>query len=347
MLRLAKNIVRQALRTVPPALLPILVRRNFISLCYHVVSDRRLDHIRHLFAYKTPEMFERDLLYIKRHLRPISYHTAVHQVTHNSATRTRGVLVTFDDGLAECFTVVRPLLLRHDVPAVFFVTTDFLDNKRMFYRHKVSLCIEHALGLEAQQRQLFFQALRPHLGRTIDDTEGMIAWIKSLTISDESTIDEICELCGLAFDETLSSQRPYLSSDQVNQLVADGFTIGGHTKNHARLQHLNSEEIREQLVDSCQIIQALTGQGSVPFAFPFSGDDISRSFLEEVLRTHPFIGLLFDIGGVRKDRPFVVPRIWCDTPTQGGAPRSSIPRALAGAYRHQLFENLAELVARS
>ena len=82
-------------------------------------------------------------------------------------------------------------------------------------------------------------------------------------------------------------------------------------------------------------------------AFPFSGDDISRSFLEEVLRTHPFIGLLFDIGGVRKDRPFVVPRIWCDTPTQGGAPRSSIPRALAGAYRHQLFENLAELVARS
>ena len=46
--------------------------------------------------------------------------------------------------------MIRPLLLDYGLPATFFITTGFLDNRRLFYQQKVALCIESYSRLSGQ-----------------------------------------------------------------------------------------------------------------------------------------------------------------------------------------------------
>jgi hypothetical protein len=51
----------------------------------------------------------------------------------------------------------------------------------------------------------------------------------------EPQIDAACRVLGVDCDRYLAQQRPYLTTDEVKQLQAAGFTIGAHSVTHARL----------------------------------------------------------------------------------------------------------------
>ena len=330
-----KGAMERMITAIPLPVYQFLMRMEVIGLFYHVVSNRSLSHVRNLFPYKTPEMFERDLIYLKQHFNPISYEQAFDSLCRNARREPNNVLLTLDDGYAECFTIVRPLLLKHGIPCIFFVTTAFIDNKRMFYRNKVSLCIERVSTFGNTELGKFLKQVKANFGQDLRDLKSFLRWIKSLQYEDEETIEGVCGILGLDLDEYLAIQRPYLSSGQVRRLVSDGFTIGGHSKNHPRLGRLTDKEIEYELVGSCETVRALTGQERVPFCFPFSGHGVNESLLERLLEQHPFIGLLFDTMGMRKTKAFVMNRVWADQPPPEGANRSNLPTILHAAFRDQ------------
>ena len=61
------------------------------------------------------------------------------------------VFLSFDDGLREVYTIIAPILKERGLPATFFITTDFIDNKKLFYRNKASLLIEAIAGLKPEE----------------------------------------------------------------------------------------------------------------------------------------------------------------------------------------------------
>ena len=214
--------------------------------------------------------------------------------------------------MAECFRIVRPILLRRKLPCLFFVSTDFLDNAVMFYRHKVSLCIDRLNEASFEQRRRVLQ----ECGRSGFDE--FVSWIKRLRLSDEARIDGICELCGVDVTNFLTTRRPYMTQAQVQQLCADGFAIGAHTRRHPYLAELDSpQEIREEIVQSCRFVRELTGAERVPFAFPFSGDGVERALLRSILADYRFIGPFFDTHGIMPTEPFIYNRILADEPHLG------------------------------
>ena len=73
---------------------------------------------------------------------------------------------------------------------------------------------------------------------------------------------------------------------------------------------MSRAEAEEEIVESCWTIHNLTGEASVPFAFPYFGWGLDRAWLEDLGRRHAFIGLFFDTGGFRRDAPFVVQRMF-------------------------------------
>ena len=83
----------------------------------------------------------------------------------------------------------------------------------------------------------------------------------------------------------------------------------------------------------------LTGQERVPFAFPFDSLGVDRALLDNVLARHPWISPLFDGGRLRRDREYLVPRVWADRP--GGDPEeSNIGATLRGAFRSYVVSTL-------
>ena len=318
---------------VPLAVYRSLVRRPAIGLVYHMVSAEPPAHIRHIYPVKTPEMFIRDLEHLQAKYTLISYEQLAKHARGEARLQPNSVLLTFDDGYAECFSVVRPLLLRHGVPCVFFLTTDFLDNRAMFYRNKYSLCVEKLEHTpDARMGEILHSVNRQH-GQSLEDRDALLRWLRSLGPFDEAILDAVCDLLEIDLGEILHGDRPYLTGEEVKTLAADGFTIGAHGRRHVKFNLLDSGQIQEQILSSCEAVRALSGQRSVPFSFPFSGYGVDRRFLARLRAEHEHLGLFFETTGLRKEPPFIVSRVWADPPPEPGAAGSNLDQLLHAAYR--------------
>jgi peptidoglycan/xylan/chitin deacetylase (PgdA/CDA1 family) len=120
----------------------------------------------------------------------------------------------------------------------------------------------------------------------------------------------LCTRLGVEPQTYLRRAQPYLTTQQLRDLHADGFTIGAHSCSHRPLQDLAPAEASDEIVHSCRIVRDITGQPEVPFAFPYFGGGIDRAWLADLRRQHPCIGLYFDTDGLREDEAFVVQRVF-------------------------------------
>ena len=330
---------------VPLALGRAMIHRKGICAVYHMVSTERLPYVHNLYPFKTPEMFERDLVYLREHFHPLSYDQFAASQLGAADLPDRSLMITFDDGYAECFSTVRPLLLKHGIPCTFFLVSDWIGNARLFYRNKISLCVERVEELDDAAWSQAAARLCREFDCDLHTRSALVRWAQSLNGTQDALADRLCEILGVDTAGFLAQRKPYLTLEQVRQLAADGFTIGGHSKTHTRMELLTPQQITQEIVDSCAAVRDWTGQAAVPFAFPFGGQEVSRVLLQNIRDEHPWIGLIFDSGWLGKDRDFVVNRVPFDI-TQGADTGTNIPLILRRAYREQLKHNLLRLLGR-
>ena len=243
------------MRSLSVRALEKIIRRNVVGFCYHTVSDRQLPHIESLYRCKSVAQFRRDLDFLRR-----SYHVIGYDALVGARAGSNGkpfVVITFDDGLVECHDVIRPLLLEYGLPATFFITTGFLDNRRLFYRQKVALCIESYSRLSGQAAT----AARNEIARLFDvEVNGdreLVARLQAAAWKEEPAIDAACSTLGIDTDAYLRTVRPYLTLAQLRTLAADGFTIGAHGTSHQRLGVMTEAEAREEIVAACDVVSKL------------------------------------------------------------------------------------------
>lgn len=314
------------------------LKRPYLSLLYHLCSDRRLPHLAHLYPYKTIAAFECDLAHLREHFAPVGHDEILAHFEGSRRLPPHAVEVTFDDGLAECFSLVRPLLLEYEIPATFFVVTNLIDNRDLMFRHKISLCLERLTKMPAPAAAELARVLDSHgPAATPRPLEERIA---GLEYGDER-IDALCQTLEIDVSSVLANDRPYLTGDEIRQLHVDGFTIGAHTCNHPRLEKLADwRQARSEIVDSCAAVRALTGQERVPFAIPFNGLRIDRERLAALFESERALTLIYDTNGLMKDRPRVVNRIWADDPKGSREDRSNLPLLLGKAYLAEPWRKL-------
>ncbi len=254
-----KWAVRFGLSTLPRRIYERVVARDVIGLCYHLVTDDYPSHAAHISSYKSTAQFEADLQYLTKHYQVVSYGELIERRAESLEQRARindstcpaprsplpaprfrrpAAIVTFDDGYRECFDVVRPLLLKYDVPAIFFLTTDFIDNKRLFFRNKVSLCVDHVQNHSDDVGRQGSRAVADLLGLVSGNARAICDALFRLKQRDEDKIDGICQMLGVDTDLFLQKRRPYLTTAQIQQLSEEGFMIGAHGVTHTPLSDL-------------------------------------------------------------------------------------------------------------
>lgn len=344
----AFHVTRQIASALPLWALERLVPRQSIGVFYHLVSETPAPHVVHLYPHRTIEDFERDLRFFKERYRLLSYQDLVAELKTGSSGRSPGVFLSFDDGFAECFTIVAPLLRRYEVPCTFFLTTNFIDNREMFYRNKVSLCIERILGAGQAERERLLSALNHEFNLALGDERSFVEWIKGLI--DEQRIAGVCHLLEVDVEEYLRTRSPYLTVEQIKTMLDQGFTIGAHSRRHQKLVHLPEAEIEAEIAGSCAVIQEITGASEVPFSFPNSAFGLDRELLARIRSQHRHVGLMFDTKDLSLDREFIVNRIWAEAPkfSPGGrAPMEAIlRRAYQGYYTDALRRRGSSLLDR-
>ncbi len=319
-------------RIIPLGLYPKLMQRDVVDFFYHAVSDETLPHVCHLYPVVPAADFEAALFYLKENNNFISYTQLHSHIFENASLPPKAVHLSFDDGYAECFTVVRPLLLKHEIPCTFFLTTGLIDNQILFYRNKQSLCVDRLLNPDFDISRFAFDELSS-LGFSGTSLHEFISWLKDLRLPDEAAINEVCRALGINWQTYLTEKQPYLNTTQIQQMGAEGFTLGAHTLSHRKLVDLSSAEIETEIAESCRLVGEISGQGIVPFSFPHSAWGVDRDRLAAIRSKYPQIGLLFDTKGVRRDVNFIHNRVWAERPFTPESKLHPIPEVLANAYR--------------
>ena len=229
--------------------------------------------------------------------------------------------------------MVRPLLLNRGLPCTFFLTIDWLDNRKLYFRHLISLCVDRALSLDAADSQEFLLGLNHRFGLELADLTDFMDWITAFRSRDEAVLNPICVDLGVDVAGFLADQQPYLTESQIQQLYQEGFTIGAHGLSHRKLGFIPPEEIELEIVGSCRAILKITGQSVVPFSFPQSAGNVSREQLAGILASNPEVGLLFDTKDLRRDAGFMINRVWAERPLTPARQLHPLGEILVHAYR--------------
>lgn len=283
----------------------------FIFPFYHLVTDNPSPCVKHLFPAVSEKQFKKDLDFLLQHFSPADFPKVLRFLDHEKKTDQPRFFLSFDDGFAECFHVVAPVLKAKGIPAAFFVNPSFIGNKQLSHRQKISLIIDKIL--QTEQPQLMKQAMKPFLTGT-GKKMNVIRWVKNLTFSDAQLIQDIANVYEVNFGEALIKFQPYLNLDQIRQLKSDGFTIGSHSLNHAEFSLLSEEEMKQQVESSFQFLETSLNTGCRAFSFPFHDIGVPASFFSYLAR-EANVAVSFGTSGLKNDdAPRHIQRIPLEVP---------------------------------
>lgn len=269
--------------------------RKIVAPCYHLVADGRRSHVQNLYPFRNPAEFERELDWLLARFQPVGLEQVEGSITQAAPLPPRPLFLSFDDGFREMAEVVAPICKRKGVPVTFFLTTDFLDNRQLGFRHKASVLLERLATLSPEKALAIVQeAART---RQMECGQDVRKFILAISHAQAPVLDEAARLAGFDFADYLQQERPYLNSAQVHALLKDGFSIGAHSRDHPRYSEISAGEQLAQTQGSVEFLEQNFGMKHRAFAFPFVADGVGNEFYRHVF-SQRLCDLVFCIGAL-------------------------------------------------
>ena len=285
---------------IPQSTLINLTGQHFLFPFYHTVSNTPLPHVNQVYSVKSFASFAKDLDYLCKHFQPVGLEELrAFRMGERKASKP-SMFLSFDDGLSGIYDIVAPELLKRGIPAAFFINTDFVDNKDLFFRYKASLILDRLEHNNYPPGILENFQRRFHLVRA-----GKIN-IRELVLSvgyqRRAELDEMAKLVDLDFTTFLKVKKPYLTSTQIGELAHSGFYIGAHSKDHPLFSDLEEDEQISQYRDSLKLVQKEFGISDGLFSFPFTDEGVSVSFFDALSADgFPQLDATFGTAGLKED----------------------------------------------
>ena len=323
-------VLRPLIGRIPFSALKRTGSGALVTVIYHIVSDEDVPHISHLYPYKRPRQFREDLEFLLKQYSPVGLSEVIDWVEGKKSLPPNCFLLTVDDGLREVYDVMAPILTQKGIPATFFLSSAFLDNRELCYDHKASLLIDRLIRNRSSSEQ---QAVKEQLREAGISENTLQEAVLRVGYRRRALLDRIAARLQVDVQDYLNKRRPYLTSDQTRQLIDRGFTIGAHGVDHPFYSVLSLEEQLRQTIESMQAIRKTFGLVYGAFAFPHTDAGVSMEFFRQVRRSG-FIDITFGTGGLADEQMRCpLPRVSMEDPSQSAA------EILAWQYARRLFRD--------
>ncbi len=251
---------------------------NLVVPYWHLVSDdESVPHVSGLGRqFRNSSQFKADLEFFLQHYSVITEQDLISYLDGGRVLPRRSVLLTFDDGFREIHDVVAPLLRAKGAPATIFLISSAIGNQRLCYTQKKSLLIctlrqnHTAATLDEATRVLSLAgvSMRPEIA----------ARIRAVSYRQRDVLDDLARVLDCDFQSYLASRKPYLSFQQVETLLRQGFSIGAHSVDHPLYAELGLDEQLNQTRESMRWISERFQIRCQSFAFPYRANGVSLDF---------------------------------------------------------------------
>lgn len=263
---------------------------------YHAVSDSVPIYSKHLYSARSIEDFENDLDVLMKFYKPVSLKKLIELINLKEKDSQNYFHLTFDDGLANFYDIVAPILIKRNIPATVFLNTDFVDNTDLFYRYKASLLLENYINSNEDIKNMYHHFLKLNNALKTNVPEYLLG----IEYGNKHILDELAKTLKFDFSEFLNKEQLYLTKNQIHKLIADGFTFGAHSTNHPYYYKLPLKEQIKQTVNSLNWIESELKQDFKAFSFPFTDFGVSIDFFEK-LDDENILDVSFGTSGLKRD----------------------------------------------
>lgn len=227
--------------------------RAGLVLVYHALAAQPGDPVREIVPPHSVDQFESQL----RHLQACYRVVRAGELPRAVAARRRGarfpIAITFDDDLTSHVELAVPSLIRHGMPATFFLCGASLERPFSFWWERLQRAADAGLDLPVEG-----DGMHEVAGRIEDMSPDERAGVAEQLLS---------KLGGEPEDAGLRRE-------QVQTIVAAGFDVGFHTLRHDRLPDLDDGPLEEALVDGRAELEDMVGRRLTAIAYPHGKADV-------------------------------------------------------------------------
>jgi peptidoglycan/xylan/chitin deacetylase (PgdA/CDA1 family) len=249
----------------------------------------------------SPENFEQHLQVLKKNYHVISVPELIRQLK-NKKIEKNSVCITFDDAYADNYLFAKPLLEKYELPATFFIATDYIGADKPFWWDELEAIILHsetlplALSLHIGVESFKFNLAKEEL--SLEDKVKHRSWIWEETpptlrcdlyleiwkklkplkaIEIELILKELADWAD--YKRGFNAADVAMNNRQLKEMYTSSlFTIGVHTLSHPALAY-HSENIQTHEIAACKnVLENLSGLKINTIAYPYGNyNDITLS----------------------------------------------------------------------
>jgi len=238
--------------------LRFIFKANGIILIYHRVRNTDND-INQLSV--SIDNFEDQLVKLKNKFEIVS----IDNLFKVGKTKKTKLAITFDDGYADNYLNAFPLLLKYKMPATIFVTTDYINTRRIFWWDVIEAVVyndrfrkEYKIN-DKESTWKKYGEIHRYL-KSIPEKQRQIIinrFIKEYKLFINIKMEDLC-----------------LSSAQIREMASSGLiTFGSHTCTHSQLGRLNYFLQKEELKNSKSKLEKITKNIIEILSYPFGTID--------------------------------------------------------------------------
>lgn len=179
--------------------------------------------------------------------------------------------ITFDDGFQNNLTVAAPILNKYQVPATFYVTTDFIDRNLMSWIDRIDWAVEKTsitkINLPWLTNEILFSSVESKV-ELLKEIRNKVKYDRS--IDTHKLADEIQKKLDLTLTYSNSSNidKKLTWSELKHLSTLPGVTIGGHTHTHAVMSFLNDNDLNKEISKSIELIKKNIGITLRHYSYP-------------------------------------------------------------------------------
>ena len=268
-----------------PHLSRILGEDNQLKiLTYHRVFDVK-DYTQYKFD---PEListstfeFDQQIGFIKRHYNPVSIVDVVNHYDMGTKLPKNAVLITFDDGFRDNYTNAFPILKKHDVPAVIFLSTEFIGGNTTLWFDKLAYIINNTKHDRINLSDEFVREITSD--NKLSVIEDTLEYLKIIPNTERlSILKKLEENNTDLLSEMPLSDSSTMTWDQVREMDKSVIDFGSHSITHPILSQLSDEELDEEISESKIIIESVAFSNNVRYCISRSRR-ASSAFLRSVM----------------------------------------------------------------
>jgi len=289
-------------------------RNRLLVVMYHGVTV--VDHQPPVWTQLPSHIFEKQIKWLSRNFTPVTLSEVVAAITHGKDLPSNSVLITFDDGLKNNYTVAYPVMKKYQVPGAIFLTVDFTGTDRFFWVDELYMTLVEARQQGNTINLSFLPAADNHFKKDQiwDAYYVMVEFLKRIPELERK------ERLKFIFDQVSLNRQKYqndfglLSWNDVKRMENERLMeFGCHTATHQILTSISDENLKDELLGSKQRMEEKLGHKVNTFCYPNGGFGVDylakhRELLHSVGYDCAF-STNSGMFNVRTDHPFSIPRI--------------------------------------